>query len=541
MATTTQKPSRAEIRRHVSERVDELEGETDGSSDLEITNVVRREVDLDSYIQGECDCQSHQIRESGNADVSVSLDVVADDEEGSKTADEEDDAEQDEDERPAQRRHTEPRKLEFSSDEDAEAAYNDFKNRKAVKRKRAAAISRNAKAAASGNASSMVGRRIRPRLKKQRTFENSTDEEAEELMDEVLPDYIKKRKSKFEDARDKLGEAGLLIPPDYDGVYFSDDERLQYLVEKPSFPGRKPTRAYKDIVIPTTAGVIPASHARWLRDYQVKGVEFLHEKFVYQKGGILGDDMGLGKTIQVISFLTAAFGKTGDERDQKRMRKMRQCDRVYPKVLIICPGTLMENWRCELADWGWWHIYTYHGSPAEKDIALRAALKGRAEVVITTYTTYRNNKSEINTVDWDCVIADEAHIIKSRTSEVTQAMNDINALCRIGLTGTAIQNNYYELWTLLNWTNPGRFGGLATWKHCISDPLKMGQAHDATYQQLAKARNTAKSLVNNLLPQFFLRRMKTLIAHELPKKSDRVGKLLSQGQVKHQRKVRGRL
>ncbi|OMP86510.1 putative DNA repair and recombination protein RAD26-like [Diplodia seriata] len=378
----------------------------------------------------------------------------------------------------------------------------------------------------------MVGRRVRPHrsegdgdkpgLNRQRTYEDDSDKDAEELTDEILPDYIKKRKTKFEDARERMGEAGLLIPPDFDNVDFSDDERLEYLREKPSFPGRKPLRKYEDIVIPTTAGVIPASHAQWLRDYQIKGVEFLHEKFVYQRGGVLGDDMGLGKTIQVIAFLTAAFGKTADERDHKRMRKMRQYDRVYPRVLVVCPGTLLANWKSEFNDWGWWHIYTYHGSPADKDAALRAALKGRAEIVLTTYTTYRNNRSEINTVDWDCVIADECHIIKTRTSEITQAMNEINSLCRIGLTGTAIQNNYYELWTLLNWTNPGRFGALATWKHCISDPLKMGQAHDATYQQLAKARKTAKSLVNNLLPQFFLRRMKSLIAHELPKKSDRV-------------------
>ncbi|KAF4537976.1 Snf2 family helicase [Lasiodiplodia theobromae] len=456
-------------------------------------------------------------------------DVVEPPNDGFETTDETED--EDRDGEQGQHGRDEPRKVEFSDDEDAEAAYNAFKNRKAVKRKRAAAISRKAKAVASGNASSMVGRRVRPRmpggdgdkpgLKKKRTLEDTTDEE-DELMDEVLPDYIKERKSKFEDARERMGEAGLLIPPDFDGVYFSDDERLEHLLEKPSFPGRKPLRKYEDIIIPTTAGVIPASHAQWLRDYQVKGVEFLHEKFVYQRGGILGDDMGLGKTIQVITFLTAAFGKTGDERDQKRMRKMRQNDRDYPRALIICPGTLLENWKSELDDWGWWHIYTYHGSPADKDAALRAARKGRAEIVLTTYTTYRNNRSEVNTVDWDCVIADECHIIKSRTSEITKAMNEINALCRIGLTGTAIQNNYYELWTLLNWTNPGRFGGVVTWKLCISDPLKMGQAHDATYQQLAKARKTAKSLVNNLLPQFFLRRMKSLIAHELPKKSDRV-------------------
>jgi len=205
------------------------------------------------------------------------------------------------------------------------------------------------------------------------------------------------------------------------------------------------------------------------------------------------------------------------------MRKMRRKDnRWYPKALIVCPGTLMENWKSEFQKWGWWNVDIYHGSTIEKENSLQAAKTGRLEVMITTYTTYRMNKSAINTVDWDCVIADECHIIKERRSEVTQAMNEINALCRIGLTGTAIQNKYDELWTLLNWTNPGRFGIISAWKAAISEPLKTGQAHDATVPQLAKARKTAKKLVQNLLPEFFLRRMKTLIADQLPKKSDRV-------------------
>ncbi len=101
-------------------------------------------------------------------------------------------------------------------------------------------------------------------------------------------------------------------------------------------------------------------------------------------------------------------------------------------------------------------------------------------------------------------------------------MNEINALCRLGLTGTAIQNKYEELWTLLNWTNPGHFGSIAEWEKSISRPLTVGQSHDATLNQLSLARTTAKKLVQNLLPEFFLRRMKTLIADQLPKKSDKV-------------------
>ena len=147
----------------------------------------------------------------------------------------------------------------------------------------------------------------------------------------------------------------------------------------------------------------------------------------------------------MIAFLAAAYGKTGDERDAKRMRKMRRAGtKWYPRVLIVCPGTLIENWKAELDRWGWWHVDVYHGPT--KEAAIDAATTGRLEIMITTYATYRNSKSIINCIEWDCVIADECHQMKSRGSETTDAMNEVNALCRIGLTGTAIQNDYFELW-----------------------------------------------------------------------------------------------
>ncbi|KXJ90919.1 P-loop containing nucleoside triphosphate hydrolase protein [Microdochium bolleyi] len=231
--------------------------------------------------------------------------------------------------------------------------------------------------------------------------------------------------------------------------------------------------------------------------------------------------MGLGKTVQVAAFLTAAFGKSGDVRDAKRMRKFRRNkDDWYPQALIICPGSLTQNWKNELNRWGWWASDLYHG--AGKEDVLDSARAGRLEVMITTYGTYKNHADQINRVQWDVVVADECHTIKESTAGVTIAMNQINALCRIGLTGTAIQNKYEEFWTLLNWTNPGQFGTVGEWKRAISRPLTIGQSHDATMQQLREARDVADKLVKNLLPRFFLRRMKSLIAHQLPKKSDRV-------------------
>ncbi|PTB40926.1 uncharacterized protein TrAFT101_006075 [Trichoderma asperellum] len=339
-----------------------------------------------------------------------------------------------------------------------------------------------------------------------------------------LPDYLIERRRDFDAKRKLYHESALMLPPDYTDIEFDESRRLEELKERPDFDpqsGIKPSRPYEDIELPQSGGLIPASIAQYLRDYQVDGVRFLHRKFVYQEGGILGDDMGLGKTVQVAAFLTTAFGKTGDERDGKRLRQMRLFgNRWYPKILIVCPGSLIMNWRNELSRWGWWHVDVFHG--ANKDDVLGAARAGMLEIMITTYETYKNSRSSINMVQWDAIVADECHRLKDRYSETTKAMQEVNALCRIGLTGTAIQNRYEELWTLLDWTNPGHFGTKAEWSNAITRPLTVGQSHEATVAQLSLARQTAKKLVQNLLPRYFLRRMKSLIADQLPKKTDRV-------------------
>jgi SNF2 family DNA or RNA helicase len=413
------------------------------------------------------------------------------------------------------------------SEEDTRAAYDNWKNRKKLKRKRAAAETvriRQQKKSKAAAATSVVGRKLPSKSNRQNAHDiafdtNGVAGDAEDTtyLDDPIPEYVLSRQKHLK----KLHEAGLRYPPDFDGIEFSDSDTE----DKPQLDKViKPQRGKKSIKLSESGGIIPAPIAQWLRDYQVEGVEFLHERFVKQTGAILGDDMGLGKTIQVIAFLTAAFGKTATKRDSKRLRKIRRDDegRWYPRVLIICPGTLMQNWEDELSKWGWWEVYRYHGNPADRKGVMGAAKKGMLEIMITTYSTYRINESEVNTINWDCVVADECHSIKSRSSEVTIAMNKINALCRIGLTGTAIQNKYEELWNLLNWARPGAYGSAQEWKQTISLPLKMGQAHDATHAQLADSRSRAQDLVHKILPSVFLRRMKTLIADQLPKKSDRV-------------------
>jgi len=128
--------------------------------------------------------------------------------------------------------------------------------------------------------------------------------------------------------------------------------------ERPDFD-TTPSAPKEDLQL-SSGGIIPASIAQWLRNYQVEGVEFMYRLWKSGRGGILGDDMGLGssplhtgvmliiETVQVIAFLTAAFGKKGNSMDKKRMRLARDRNLAYPRILIICPGSVMSNWEREL-------------------------------------------------------------------------------------------------------------------------------------------------------------------------------------------------
>ncbi|KAK9495498.1 P-loop containing nucleoside triphosphate hydrolase protein [Lipomyces doorenjongii] len=358
-----------------------------------------------------------------------------------------------------------------------------------------------------GKAASVVSRGKRLLARKKSRHEELT----------TVATYINARRQKFDQAT--KDPHNLALPPNYDGILDLSNDVLDAEDVRPQFKVA-PNGAFQDIWLSKSLGIIPAPIAQFLRSYQVDGVAMMHEKFVYQKGMILGDDMGLGKTVQVIAFLTAAFGKSGDSRDRLRMRLMRRHERWYPKILIICPGTLIRNWERELNTWGWWTIEVFHG--AKKYDILSTAKQGRLEVMLTTYKTYDIYESEINLIEWDCVVADECHLIKESEADITKAMAKVNSLCRIGLTGTAIQNSYEDMWSILNWANPGMIGDKKTWIKKISKPLKAGQSHAATWAELKLGRSTATSLVTNLLPRFFLRRTKALIADQLPKKRDMV-------------------
>jgi DNA excision repair protein ERCC-6-like 2 len=187
-------------------------------------------------------------------------------------------------------------KLDWSSEEDLDS-YETPNAQKAKKQKRAKAEGYRAKAVSKTNQGDKSSKGRRKEENRHYLYGENKDE-GDELLDEEIPEYYKKRKTMFENTFERLKEAGLRLPPKYDGITFSEDDRRDALKEKPVFPRSTPGAADEDVALDRSAGIIPAPIAKWLRSYQVIGVQFLHEHFVYQRGGILGDDM-LSEEIEI--------------------------------------------------------------------------------------------------------------------------------------------------------------------------------------------------------------------------------------------------
>ena len=143
------------------------------------------------------------------------------------------------------------------------------------------------------------------------------------------------------------------------------------------------------------------------------------------------------------------------------------------------------------------------------------------EIVVTTFETFREHQGILNKIQWEAVIADEVHKIKGLKAQTTQALRSINTRRRYGLTGTALQNNLLELWCILDWAQPGCLGRLADFQEEYVRPIELGQRHDANKRELAQARKR-KERFAEIRKGMMIRRMKSLISEQLPKKDDNV-------------------
>jgi SNF2 family DNA or RNA helicase len=177
---------------------------------------------------------------------------------------------------------------------------------------------------------------------------------------------------------------------------------------------------------------------RELYEYQKEGLRWLCYCCLRRLGGILADDMGLGKTAQIISLLAFLI-----ERD------------VLSRILIVVPGTLIENWRREFNFFAPALVpYIHHGpnrsgSPDE-------LLKHK--IVITSYSLIINDLYLFNKISWGLTICDEASLIKNPDSERRNALLAISSEVRIAMTGTPVENSLIDLWSIADYVNPGFLG-----------------------------------------------------------------------------------
>jgi SNF2 family DNA or RNA helicase len=231
-----------------------------------------------------------------------------------------------------------------------------------------------------------------------------------------------------------------------------------------------------------------------LRPYQSLGAGWLSFLEQWNLGACLADDMGLGKTIQLIAFLL----------------HLKAEKRWNGSMLLICPTSVLGNWERELKRFApTLKIMLHHGAGRlqGKPFAQAAA---KHDVVLTSYPLVHRDEKALVAVDWQSIILDEAQNIKNPEARQSQSIRKIQAKSRIALTGTPLENRLTELWSILDFLNPGYLGSKAFFQKRFAVPIeKYGDT--ASLQTL-----------RSLAQPFILRRTKTdrTIIQDLPDKQE---------------------
>ncbi len=226
-----------------------------------------------------------------------------------------------------------------------------------------------------------------------------------------------------------------------------------------------------------------------LREYQKYGYRWIRTLCENGFGGILADDMGLGKTLQVICFLQAE-----EESGRKNCRS-----------LIVCPASLVYNWKRELEKFApGLPAKMVTGTAAERQDILKNA--GQREILITSYDLLRRDIAVYEQMDFFCQIIDEAQYIKNHGTQAAKAVKTIKAGFKLALTGTPVENRLSELWSIFDYLMPGYLYSYQRFREELEQPI------------VQKDEEEAARRLQKMIRPFVLRRLKKDVLKDLPDK-----------------------
>ncbi|WP_415319142.1 DEAD/DEAH box helicase [Clostridium perfringens] len=245
--------------------------------------------------------------------------------------------------------------------------------------------------------------------------------------------------------------------------------------------------------------LVPKALNAELRPYQKEGFKWINEITDLGFGGVLADDMGLGKTLQIIAFLLS----------QKKS-----------KSIVVVPTSVIYNWMDEFEKFApSIRIGLVHGSKSKRDKVLRDFKRGlgikieesnlkeksyeKYDVLLTTYGTLKNDEKSYENLSFDYCIIDEAQNIKNPVAQATLSVKNIKSRCNIALTGTPIENNLMELWSIFDFVMPGYLFTKERFRErFILDESNLSE-------------------LKSLITPFILRRLKEDVLSELPEKLEK--------------------
>ncbi|MHC5594803.1 MAG: DEAD/DEAH box helicase [Nostoc sp.] len=238
----------------------------------------------------------------------------------------------------------------------------------------------------------------------------------------------------------------------------------------------------------------PTGFKGQLRPYQERGAAWLSFLERWGLGACLADDMGLGKTIQFIAFLL----------------HLKEQDALENPTLLVCPTSVLGNWEREVNKFApSLKILQYHGDKRPKGKAFLEAVK-KHDLIVTSYSLLHRDIKSLQSVSWQIIVLDEAQNVKNPEAKQSKAVRELEATFRIALTGTPVENRLQELWSILDFLNPGYLGNKQFFQRRFAMPIeKYGDTASLTQ-------------LRSLVQPFILRRLKSDrdIIQDLPDKQE---------------------